>query len=211
MKQQIHNFLGSCRYKVLVASIAAFSTALVTTSVTQASDIEIYQDAKSGDITLMFMIDVSTSMNNSDTGQTGSRWARVQVAMRDLLSGNPSKGVEKLSDDKIIGLSTLGAVSFTNTGTLASGSQDTGAVLVPARRLDTIVSVDGKTKSQRQLLLDRVNTIVMRTNTPTAKSYAETIAYLMGKSTKDLTGNGWTRSHESTKIRLKQPMNHRVH
>ncbi|WP_411691342.1 hypothetical protein [Acinetobacter gandensis] len=63
MKKQTKNFINSCRYKVLTASIAAISTLLITSSVVQASDIDIYQDAKSGDITLMFMLDVSTSMN----------------------------------------------------------------------------------------------------------------------------------------------------
>ncbi|MFC2993950.1 PilC/PilY family type IV pilus protein [Acinetobacter sichuanensis] len=62
MKTLNKNFLNSSRYKVLVISIAAISTMLVSTSVTQASDIDIYQDAKSGDITLMFMLDISGSM-----------------------------------------------------------------------------------------------------------------------------------------------------
>ena len=134
MKQQIHNFLGSCRYKVLAASVAAVSTALITTSVTQASDIEIYQDAKSGDITLMFMLDVSGSMtgNSSYDGTGQTRIARLKTAMDDLLNGNASKGITKLADDKIIGLSTLG--SPTNT--------ESGAVLVPARRLNATVIVE---------------------------------------------------------------------
>ena len=50
MKKQTLNFLASCRYKVLVASITACTTTLVATSVSQASDIDIYQDAKSGDV-----------------------------------------------------------------------------------------------------------------------------------------------------------------
>lgn len=62
MKKQTLNFLASCRYKVLVASITACTTALVATSVSQASDIDIYQNAKSGDVTLMFTLDISGSM-----------------------------------------------------------------------------------------------------------------------------------------------------
>lgn len=200
MKKQTKNFINSCRYKVLTASIAAISTLLITSSVVQASDIDIYQDAKSGDITLMFMLDVSTSMNEKD-GQTQTRWQRVQVAMRDLLSGNTAKGVERIGDDKIIGLSTLGAISFNNKGDLNSGSSSSrGAVLVPARRLDAKVIENGVEKTQRQLLLDRVNKITMKTSTPTAKSYAEVIAYLMGVSTDDDDAeSGWNYSHSTTK------------
>ena len=62
MKKQTLNSLTSCRYKVLTASIAACMTALVATSVSQASDIDIYQNAKSGDVTLMFTLDISGSM-----------------------------------------------------------------------------------------------------------------------------------------------------
>lgn len=177
MKQQIHNFLGSCRYKVLAASVAAVSTALITTSVTQASDIEIYQDAKSGDVTLMFMLDISGSMTNKD-GTTTSRMDKVKVAMRDLLNGNTSKGITRLGDDKIIGLSTLGA-RLNNT------DYNAGAVLVDAKSLGykyTEGSNIGKT--HREVLLAAINNLTATTNTPTARSYAETIAYLMGTTTK---------------------------
>ena len=46
------------RQKLLAMSIAGLFTGVVSTSVTQASDIDIYQEAKSGEITLMFMLDI---------------------------------------------------------------------------------------------------------------------------------------------------------
>lgn len=206
MKQQINNFLCSCRYKVLAASVAAISTVLVTTSVTQASDIEIYQDAKSGDITLMFMLDVSGSMTGSGsydgTGQT--RINRLKTAMNDLLNGNASKGITKLADDKIIGLSTLGSPSNT----------ESGAVLVPARRLNAVVTeecereyyyygwrwkCENVNKTQREILWSKINSLSANSNTPTGRSYATTIAYLMGESTKDYTNGGWDESNSLTK------------
>ncbi|MEK5762010.1 pilus assembly protein [Acinetobacter junii] len=52
------------RQKLLATSITALCTGLVSTSVTQASDIDIYQEAQSGSITLMFMLDTSSSMNS---------------------------------------------------------------------------------------------------------------------------------------------------
>lgn len=195
MKNPNKNFLSSCRYKVLTASIAAMSTLIITSSVVQASDIDIYQDAKSGDITLMFMLDISTSMNEKD-GQTNSRWQRIQNAMKDLLNG--SSTVTKLTDDKIIGLSTIGA----------PGNQIAGAILVPARRLDARVTQGSSTITQRELLVSKITNLTPSSVTPTARSYAETIAYFMGVSTKDIGGswkgvgnnNGWVQSDSSTKI-----------
>lgn len=203
MKQLKNNFLSSYGYKVLVASVAAVSTALITTSVTQASDIEIYQDAKSGDITLMFMLDVSGSMtgNSSYDGTGQTRIARLKTAMDDLLNGNASKGITKLADDKIIGLSTLG--SPTNT--------ESGAVLVPARRLNATVIVEECSgyggsrkckdveKSQREILWQKINGLSANSNTPTGRSYATTIAYLMGTSTKNYDNGGWSESDIQTK------------
>lgn len=203
MKQLKNNFLSSYGYKVLVASMTALSTVLVTTSVTQASDIDIYQDAKSGDVTLMFMLDVSGSMTGSGSydGTGQYRITRLKTAMNDLLNGNASKGITKLADDKIIGLSTLG--SPTNT--------ESGAVLVPARRLNTTIVVQECTgswwntqckdvnKTQREILWERINGLSANSNTPTGRSYATTISYLMGTSTKNYTDGGWGESDELTK------------
>jgi len=55
MKQILKNVEKSYRHKLLATSIAAALTALVMASVTQASDIDIYQEARSGDVILMFM------------------------------------------------------------------------------------------------------------------------------------------------------------
>lgn len=62
MKQIQNSEKKSYRHKLLATSIAAVLTGTVATSVTQASDIDIYQEAKSGQITLMFMLDISGSM-----------------------------------------------------------------------------------------------------------------------------------------------------
>ena len=60
----------SYRQKILATSIAAIYTGLMASSVTQASDIDIYQEAKSGEITLMMMMDISTSMNGGGTARS---------------------------------------------------------------------------------------------------------------------------------------------
>ena len=66
MNKQNHNFLTSCRHKVLAASIAACVTTLVATSVSQASDIDIYSNSTGGKVTLMLAIDTSRSMEEAD-------------------------------------------------------------------------------------------------------------------------------------------------
>nr|WP_081407340.1 PilC/PilY family type IV pilus protein [Acinetobacter sp. A47] len=162
------------RQKLLAMSIAGLFTGVVSSSITQASDIDIYQEAKSGEITLMFMLDISGSMGGSGSydGTGQERIARLKTAMQDLLNGNATKKITKLSDDKVIGLSTLGA--YQN-----GRAYDTGAVLVPARRLDAVIG----TKTQRQILSEKINGLSASTWTPTSRSYAETAAYLLGQTT----------------------------
>lgn len=64
------NLKKSYRQKILATCIAAIYTGLIAISVAQASDIDIYQEAKSGEITLMMMMDISTSMNGAGTART---------------------------------------------------------------------------------------------------------------------------------------------
>lgn len=61
------------KQKMLASLLAASCTSLIATSVSQASDIEIYQEAKSGDITLMMLLDISGSMGYPQiTGKASS-------------------------------------------------------------------------------------------------------------------------------------------
>jgi type IV pilus assembly protein PilY1 len=204
---------------LLATTTTAFCTGLIISSTVQASDIDIYQQAKSGDITLMLMLDISGSMDtrsisndygisnncttdtapggytrnycsisassasatvkNTKTGCTlvgtsyrcYDRISRLKDGVFDLLQGNTTKGITKLDDRKIIGLSTLGVYT--------SRYYDTGRVLVPARAL----GVDVGSQKQRDILLSYVKGLSASTNTPTARSYAETVSYLMGTTT----------------------------
>ena len=189
--RHINEQQSTLRKKLLVLSMSAVITGSFASGVVQASDIDIYQTAKSGDITLMFMLDISGSMDNKDGG-SATRIERLKTAMKDLLEGNDSKAIQKISDDKIIGLSTLG-VRINNK------SYDTGAVLVPARRLDA--QVDATT--QRQILLNTIADFTAATNTPTARSYAETASYLMGTTTGVIgssnNNSGFVYSTDATK------------
>jgi len=205
---------------VIAIVITILCTTLIASSVTRASDIDIYQQARSGDITLMLMLDISGSMDtrsiyadyginnscytdiapggysrnycsveaksastkvkNTKTGCTlvnsyyrcYDRISRLKDGVFDLLQGNTSKGITQLDDQKIIGLSTLGVLTDNNT-------YNTGRILVPARALGAAVG----TQTQRDILLNYVRDLRAVTNTPTARSYAETAAYLLGTST----------------------------
>ncbi len=269
--------------KLLAASITAIYTGLVATSVTQASDIDIYQEAKSGQITLMFMLDISGSMgapqqlgnssscdipdgtsvdsnSNEDstngspsykryyckvkhdayfykrTGSTGNyqyfgcgpsgstdqndcnesiaalpkdssqmtqsgtdtvyyykpkstakyydRITRLKDGLFDLLYGNSSKGIVKLDDAKVIGLSTYSRpTSFNTAGQPSTADNVSGQVRIPARPLGELVN--GVT--QRQILLNEIGVLGARGGTPTANAYAETAAYLFGTRTTGAT------------------------
>ncbi|OTG96540.1 PilC/PilY family type IV pilus protein [Acinetobacter sp. ANC 3832] len=56
------NFFRSLKPKLLTVCVSALGTGMVLSSVVQASDIDVYQQAKSGDITLMMLFDISGSM-----------------------------------------------------------------------------------------------------------------------------------------------------
>lgn len=243
--------------KLLALSVAAVTTGLLATTISQASDIEIYQEAKSGKITLMMLLDISTSMNGvstasndlglsntecsgSNSGQTlpaygynrtyctvslstlngfkngnatnrqkaelieracnkqsngsyhcGDRTARMKDAMYELLNGSNAKGVEPIANDKVIGLSTLGAKNAAGSGF------NVGAILVPARALDEKVG----SKTQRQILTEQVQKITAVTATPTVSSYAEVINYMMGATPAITSSNsGWDISVAESKV-----------
>jgi type IV pilus assembly protein PilY1 len=121
--------------KKLVSALSLLMTGLVSTSVSNASDISIYRAAEKGTITLMFLLDNSGSMGSADgTGVT--RLERVRSGMIDVLAGG--NGAAALSNDKIIGLS-----SFYNSSS--------GYVLVPARALNTVISGGGSYTAKKPI------------------------------------------------------------
>lgn len=271
--------------KLATAVTVAAMTMLSVPTTVQASDIEIYQAAKQGSTTLMFMIDVSGSMtsehpvpsvaaaacdlpkelldrvqdtrivtervitgydryrqpiygtrtrqvNNTTeyefnrlgivsriTNVTANgatyrkqqctyndtvyedRITKVKEAMIDVLAGNASKNITAIKDSAVIGFSTLGA----NDGNRITGSvrnaYNHGTILVPARPLSEVVN--GKT--QRQILIETIAKLEANSATPTARSFAETVAYMMGTRTIGTTigqttvSSGFNRSAEDTR------------
>ena len=288
---------------VLSTAVSALMTMMVCSSVSRASDIDIYQNAQPTTITLMMLIDVSGSMDYSSygggaacdllnsNGSSAGAWSgkatpnmaiekinthadvpvyrrqwceyngktypdritRVKDAMMDLLFGNDAKGVTPLSDANIIGLSSIGWVKtptdpmWDGTNTLAPLSpmrcdarqtkdnknntvdkldqynkncndltlfprlagdvkgkdkewENYGSIVVPARRLDEPLTINGVSITQRKYLAQKVAELAAVTNTPTASAYAETAAYLLGTSTKMSNGYfGFESSNENAK------------
>lgn len=127
-----------------------------------------------------------TEQIKKDCDKSGSsykcfdRISRLRQGMLAVLEGDTTKGVKRLDDDLVIGLSTLGAYTTTY--------HETGAVKVPARALSENVS--GTSKTQREILIEEVKKLRGQTNTPTTRSYAEVVAYLMGKTTQ-ISGGEW--------------------
>lgn len=288
---------------VLSTAVSALMTMMVCSSVSRASDIDIYQNAQPTTITLMMLIDISGSMDYSSygggaacdllnsNGSSAGAWSgkatpnmaiekinthadvpvyrrqwceyngktypdritRVKDAMMDLLFGNDAKGVTPLSDANIIGLSSIGWVKtptdpmWDGTNTLAPLSpmrcdarqtkdnknntvdkldqynkncndltlfprlagdvkgkdkewENYGSIVVPARRLDEPLTINGVSITQRKYLAQKVAELAAVTNTPTASAYAETAAYLLGTSTKMSNGYfGFESSNENAK------------
>ncbi|MFC1393309.1 PilC/PilY family type IV pilus protein [Acinetobacter junii] len=154
--------INTHHYKYGVSFAWAFTgTLLVASSVAQASDMQIYAVPTAGKKTIVMMLDTSGSMGNSDTGQTGTRLARLKAGMNAFLDSNDA---------------TLSNVSV-GLGHYSLGDRR-GKILVPAAPLGVVGS------AQRSTLRTAVDGLTASGYTPTAHAYAEAAAYLMGTSTR---------------------------
>jgi len=158
LKKYTHHF------KYGAAFVWAFTgTMLVASSVVQASDMQIYAVPTAGKKTIVMMLDTSGSMAYTDSGQTGTRLARLKLGMNNFLdSSNPT-----LTNVRV----GLGHYSV-------SGNGRSGRILVPAVPLGQVGS------AQRTALKNAVAGLSATGGTPTAHAYAEAAAYLMGTSTR---------------------------
>lgn len=129
------------KYKKLVIAIqSAMMTSLICSALpSHASDIELYKGPQATQTTLMFMMDVSGSMDycdnangtvNKNNGCTPNRISKLKQGMLQLLQGDLSAGVEPLPDRLVTGLSEF------------SGSGGKGRIKLEARPLNemTVIS-----------------------------------------------------------------------
>ncbi|MDH0029831.1 MULTISPECIES: VWA domain-containing protein [unclassified Acinetobacter] len=147
-----------------VSFIWAFTgTMLVASSIVQASDLQIYAVPTAGKKTIVMMLDTSGSMAYTDSGQTGTRLARLKTGMNTFLDSN-----NPILDEVRVG---LGHYSV-------GGDGKSSRILVKAEKLGPVGS------TQRTALKNAVNGLTATGGTPTAHAYAEAAAYLMGTSTR---------------------------
>lgn len=124
MRLKVKEFWGfkmKTKYKKIVIAVeTGVITSLICSALpSYASDVELYKAPQSSETTIMFMMDVSGSMNFCDNGSstpsaslcTGSRKTRLDLlkeGMTNLLLGNIEKGIEPLPDKLFVGLSEFG-------------------------------------------------------------------------------------------------------
>lgn len=112
------------KYKKLVIAIqSAMMTSLICSALpSHASDIELYKGPQASQTTLMFMMDVSGSMNFCDNGVNtpstslcvSGREKRIDYlrkGMIKLLQGDTLAGIEPLPDRLIVGLSEFSSLT----------------------------------------------------------------------------------------------------
>ena len=110
--------------KIVVAIETGVITSLICSALpSYASDIELYKAPQSSQTTIMFMMDVSGSMNFCDNGlensatsnkcRTGdtTRLDHLKRGMIKLLRGDTSVGIEPLPGKLVVGLSEFGGTT----------------------------------------------------------------------------------------------------
>ena len=186
----------------LSATVSMLMTLTVCSSVSQASDIDIYSNATGGKTTIMLMLDTSGSMSNCDlapgTSYTGGSepsgttpgYTKYFCAVNIPGSSSQQKRYDRLtrlkdaiftlmdsnqidSDSVAIGIGQFSSQSGSdNVYTSADGVS--GKIVVPAALLST---------TQRTAIKTAVANLQGRGGTPTANAYAEVAAYMLGTNT----------------------------
>ncbi|MCH7314067.1 VWA domain-containing protein [Acinetobacter sp. ANC 3882] len=146
-----------------VSFLWAFTgTMLVTSSVVQASDLQIYAVPTAGKKTIVMMLDTSGSMNPGSNSYREDRITSLKTGMNTFLNSN-----NPILDEVRVGLGHFSV----------GGDGRSSRILVKADKLGPAGS------AQRTALKNAVNGLTATGGTPTAHAYAEAAAYLMGTNT----------------------------
>ncbi|WP_234954408.1 PilC/PilY family type IV pilus protein [Acinetobacter johnsonii] len=156
--------------KIQMTILSASLTALMCSSVTQASDLQIYAMPTAGQKTIVMMLDTSGSMENG-TGVSGvNRLHALKNGLYDVLNSTDPK-----LENVVVGLGQF---------PLGSNSQS-GKILVPAVKLGAPARNGQPESAQRQALRTAVRGLSANGGTPTSHGYTEAASYLMGTRTDD--------------------------
>lgn len=134
MKYNYANIKIACQSGVVTTLVC-----LSLPSASFASDTELYKAPQTSETTIMFMLDVSGSMGDSNSydGTTQTRLQRLKSGLLKLLQGDANEGVERLPDNLSTGLS-----DFAGT---------TGRIRLEALPLNTTVTLNGNRQIYRQI------------------------------------------------------------
>lgn len=169
--------------KIQMTILSASLTALMCSSVTQASDLQIYAMPTAGQKTIVMMVDVSGSMDWGMSGQNSTvtslnpkRIEALKDGLRAVLNSNDPK-----LENVVIG---LGKYPGDGNSYSTDAEYMRGKILVEAKKLGPSTKTKGVFDSQqRRDMLAAVNAISVVGGTPTAHGYTEAASYLMGTRT----------------------------
>jgi type IV pilus assembly protein PilY1 len=164
VKLKLNNFKPNNLWYAICSSSVAF-TWLVTSSVAQASDLQIYASPTAGKKTIVMMLDTSGSMTSNSYNE--NRLAMLKNGMNAFLASN-----NPVLNDTRVGLGNFSA----------NGDSRSGQILVAAAPLGDASTLN-TVGSQRYKLKQAVANLSAGGSTPSAHAYAEAAAYLMGTST----------------------------
>lgn len=190
MKKQQSYYLAQLKQKALVASISVISLLMGNGTSVQhafASDMEIYQNpAATNYPILMLALDNSSSMTTSDATYDSVAMSRLDALKKSLiaaLQATDSSGNYVIPNTTSIGISKFaGAISSNSTESSLSNFSNLrrAYIWLPAKRLDSTITVSSTTYTWRQYLINQINTLSADSSTPTSTLLAETYAYLWG-------------------------------
>ena len=160
---------------LVVATATALSSLVFMSSVTQATDLQIYAKPAGGQTTIFLMLDNSGSMVQNKDGFSQNRLQRLQAGVNSLLT----KDTVTLPDKTVVDIRSayVGLGIFTNNGT-----NKNGLVKVAAAKLGAASTLN-TAGSQRAKLKAAVDLMDGKSNTPSANAYAEAAAYMLGSTT----------------------------
>lgn len=202
----------------LSATVSMLMTLTVCSSVSQASDIDIYSNATGGKTTIMLMLDTSGSMSESEVGRSACDLAPGTSYTR----GNEPSGTTPGYTKYFCAVNIPGSSSQQKRYDRLTRLKDAIFTLMDSNQIDSnsvamgigqfssqsgsdnvYTSADGKSgkivvpaallsTTQRTAIKTAVANLRGRGGTPTANAYAEVAAYMLGTNTSTASNLGYS-------------------
>ncbi len=202
----------------LSATVSMLMTLTVCSSVSQASDIDIYSNATGGKTTIMLMLDTSGSMSESQVGGSACDLAPgTSYTPRSEPSGTtpgytkyfcavniPGSSSQQKRYDRLTRLKdAIFTLMDSNQIDSSSVAMGIGQFSSQSGSDNVYTSADGKSgkivvpaallsTTQRTAIKTAVANLRGRGGTPTANAYAEVAAYMLGTNTSTASNLGYS-------------------